>query len=414
MARPDPARPVGIDLFAGAGGLSLGFTAAGFKIAAALDFDRSAIRTLRANHFVSPALVIKRDIRRFGPRAMATRLRGTSPNLKVDLIIGGPPCQGWSKVGRGKLRSLGRFGDGKDPFADPRNRLFTSFIRYVRHFLPRVCVMENVSGMAHYQGQDLTGLVRDRISSLGYRVAVSHIDASQLGLPQKRPRVIFVGLRDDLGRTFTPPSAAPSDLALRRQTVVRDAIRDLPWIRDGSRRESLRYFRDRKLARYARLLRPAWLNGTVDAHVTRWHRTQDIRAFRFLSEGGVYADLPQSFQRYRVDIFRDKYRRLAWDEPSPCLTAHLAKDCYSHIHPSQARTISIREAARLQGFPDWYQLEGNMGQRYRLIGNAVPPLVAYALAVSIRQQLGERVKYTWHELARDVARATGVDHGTAQ
>jgi len=238
------------------------------------------------------------------------------------------------------------------------------------------------------------------------------------GCPRRGSRrqgggLIFVGIRDDLGTTFSPPSSLPDDLELEGgNPVVRDAIRDLPWIPAGTRKESIAYRPRCPVSDYEWLLRPSWMNDVIDAHVTRWHRPQDLRALRLLSQGGIYADLPRHLRRYRTDIFRDKYRRLSWDASSPCLTAQLSKDCYSHIHPSQARTISIREAARLQGFPDWYKLEGNLGDRYRLLGNAVPPIVAYAIAVSVREALGQRATMGWHTLARHNGREfAGGGHG---
>jgi len=397
---------LGLDLFAGAGGLSLGFSAAGIDIAAALDHDPSAVRTLRANPGCGPAIVVKRDIRRFGPRAMDRMLSGLYRRSRPQLIMAGPPCQGWSMVGRGKLRSLGRLVDGQDPFRDPRNRLFRAFLRYVAYFEPVACVMENVPGMSHYFGVDVSKVVYESISALGYDVVQARIEASDLGIPQRRTRLVFVGIREDLGLTFRYPDGPPEDLGLpKREMVVRDALRDLPWVPVGSRKETMKYRPVRPRSKYARLLRPSWMNGTIEAHVTRWHGEQDLAAFRALRQGGIYRELPPELRRYRVDIFEDKYRRLSWDEPSPCLTAHLAKDCYSHIHPSQARTISVREAARLQGFPDWYQLEGSMGDRYRLVGNAVSPLVSYAIARSLLESLGCRPRGDWSCLSEQQGRA---------
>ena len=128
-------------------------------------------------------------------------------------------------------------------------------------------------------------------------------------------------------------------------------------------------------------------NGLVADHICREHNEQDLEAFLTLPQGGIYADLPDHLKRYRDDIFPDKYRKLRWDRVAGTVTAHLAKDCYTHIHPSQPRTISIREAARLQSFPDDYRFYGNMGDRYRQIGNAVPPLMSWGIADYIKKQL---------------------------
>ena len=126
-------------------------------------------------------------------------------------------------------------------------------------------------------------------------------------------------------------------------------------------------------------------NGMITDHVTREHNAQDLEAFETMPEGGQYHELDARFKRYRDDIFKDKYRKLRWDSPAGTVTAHFAKDCYTHIHPDQARTVSIREAARFQSFPDNFRFFGNMGDRFRQIGNAVPPLMAYGIASYVRE-----------------------------
>jgi DNA (cytosine-5)-methyltransferase 1 len=127
--------------------------------------------------------------------------------------------------------------------------------------------------------------------------------------------------------------------------------------------------------------------ATIFDHVCRTQNEQDLEAFRLMRQGGWYRDLPQHLKRYRDDIFEDKYKKLYSNRPSWCVTAHLSKDCYTHIHPTQARTISVREAARLQSFPDCYYFAGNMGEKFGLIGNAVPPVLAEHLARAIREQV---------------------------
>ena len=126
---------------------------------------------------------------------------------------------------------------------------------------------------------------------------------------------------------------------------------------------------------------------TVFDHVCRTQNDDDLEAFRLMKEGGLYRDLPARLKRYREDIFDDKYKKLYWDRQSWCVTAHLSKDCYTHIHPSQARTISVREAARLQSFPDSFYFGGNMGNKFQMIGNAVPPLLAQRIGTAILEQV---------------------------
>ncbi len=402
--------PCGVDLFSGAGGFGLGFAGAGLHIAASLDNDPDAVATVAANPVDGQRLVLDTDIRSFCPRMMGHLIRKLSPRYRVDFIIGGPPCQGWSRVGRGKLRSLGRIGSAPAPFAEGRNRLYRPFLRYVSHFRPRAVLMENVRGMECYYGHDGTKAVTTKLESMGFRTKVVPLDAADFGLPQHRRRLVIVGIREELGVELDEPSGPPSGLGLADAApTVRDAIRDLPWVPSGNPREVMSYRRKGEVAPYLHLLRPDLMNGSVTAHVTRPHRPEDREAFRSLEPGGIYADLPDRLKRYRDDIFPDKYRRLEWDRPSPCLTAHLAKDGYSHIHPSQARTISVREAARIQGFPDWYFISGSMGSRFRQIGNSVPPLLAYALGIALRDCLGLKSEASWDALSRLAApsRVTG-------
>lgn len=127
--------------------------------------------------------------------------------------------------------------------------------------------------------------------------------------------------------------------------------------------------------------------STIFDHVCRTQNDQDIEAFKFLRQGGWYRDLPPHLKRYRDDIFEDKYKKLYAKRPSWCVTAHLSRDCYTHIHPTQGRTISVREAARFQSFPDCFYFAGNMGTKFRLIGNAVPPLLAEKIAIALKSQI---------------------------
>jgi DNA (cytosine-5)-methyltransferase 1 len=393
--------PCAIDLFAGAGGFGLGLSAAGIHVAASLDKDPDSVASIAANPSVGPRLLFDTDIEDFGPRAMERSLHNLSPRFRVDLVFGGPPCQGWSKVGRGKLRSLGRILPESSPMADARNQLYVPFLQYVAHFHPKAVMMENVRGMSSYYGYDGSKVVAAGLSSLGYRSEVVPLDAARFGVPQHRKRLVIVGIREDLGTSFVPPDAAAPDLELRRTALtVRDAIRDLPWAPPDNTRGIMPYHPRAEPSAYLRLLRPDWMNGTITDHTTRPHRAQDVEAFRSLEQDGIYADLPEHLKRYRDDIFVDKYHRLAWDKPSPCLTAHLAKDGYSHIHPSQARTISVREAARIQSFPDWYVISGSMGSQFRQIGNSVPPLLAYALGRSIMGCLDMPPISSWRLLSR--------------
>jgi DNA (cytosine-5)-methyltransferase 1 len=173
-------------------------------------------------------------------------------------------------------------------------------------------------------------------------------------------------------------------------TTVGEALFDLPKL-SVNRQDELLSYRNDGLPPYAALMH-AGLNGIIRDHVTRFHGDQDRRAFRALKPGMTYDELSSGLKRYRDDIFKDKYRRLGSKVPAGTVTAHLAHDCYSHIHPTQLRTISPREAARLQGFPDGFHFCGSIGDRFRQIGNAVPPLLAYQIGRAIHLRLTRKMR----------------------
>src|ERR1700687_1068874 len=383
------SRPTVLDLFAGAGGFCLGFHRAGFQAVAAVDHDPLAAETLAVNFADHGLHALVRDLATFEPDDLRRYLKGQGRAASFDVIIGGPPCQGWSQVGRGKLRKLASDGDRETAAdADLRNDLYVHLLHFVAAFRPQVAVMENVPGMLSYGGRNVADVVQTSFQALGYDTVLALLDAADFGVPQQRERLFFVGVREDLRVSFrVPASRRRNGLPLRPQVTVWEAIADLPPISNGARIWRLRYPGDRPLSAYARRMRDLADPGTIFDHVCRAHNAQDLEAFRVLREGGWYRDLPGRLKRYRDDIFEDKYKKLHRNRPSGCITAHLSRDCYTHIHPTRARTISVREAARLQSFPDCFYFAGSMGDKFRLIGNAVPPLLSEHLAYLIRQQV---------------------------
>jgi DNA (cytosine-5)-methyltransferase 1 len=382
------ATPRVLDLFAGAGGFSLGFHWAGFHTAVAADFEPTAAETLTANFAHHGALVLQRDLSQFLPQHLDSELRRRGLESEFDVIIGGPPCQGWSMVGRGKMRTLSEADGRACTLRDPRNQLYKRFLGYVKHYQPKVAIMENVPGMLSHGGKNIAEAVAGTMEDAGYIVTWQRINASDYGVPQFRDRLFFVGVRKDLGLKFAFPQVTSSTgKRAFPLTTVADAIKDLPIIRHGAKAWVREYQKPAKLGSYAKLMRAGADRETVFDHVCRTHNDQDLEAFRLMRQGGWYRDLPKRLKRYRDDIFEDKYKKLSWDKPSGCVTAHLSRDCYTHIHPSQARTISVREAARLQSFPDSFYFAGSMGTKFRLIGNAVPPLAAMRIANEIKKQV---------------------------
>jgi DNA (cytosine-5)-methyltransferase 1 len=381
-----------LDLFAGAGGFSLGFHLAGFKTIAAIDHDLHAVETLTANFSHNGILALQRDLSKYLPENLEGDLKENGVDPNFDVIIGGPPCQGWSSVGRGKLRSLRLLDGNGSHLKDPRNKLYKRFISFVSAFKPKVAIMENVPGMLSHDGRNVAEGVAESIESIGYEVSWKRLISSHYGVPQERQRLIFVGVRKDQNVRFEFPDwKDEKGKRVYPLVTVREAIGDLPTIRNGANLWIRPYGKPGKTTRYSRLMREKMSTQTVFDHVCRNQNADDVEAFGLLRQGGIYRDLPKRLKRYRDDIFDDKYKKLYWDKPSWTVTAHLGKDCYTHIHPSQARTISIREAARLQSFPDSFYFAGNMGTKFRLIGNAVPPLMAKFIAAAVKEQVLNRV-----------------------
>jgi len=299
----------------------------------------------------------------------------------VDVIIGGPPCQGFSRVGRGKIRSL-----LNDPtyIHDPRNQYYKEFIRFVETLQPLYFVIENVPDMQYYADGDgllLHKAVR-RLEEIGYNVRWDVLHADHYGVPQTRRRLFVIGnrLRQEI--------CWPEKTHEGKPITVWQAISDLPAVPHGHRQDEMPYVPGCELNEYQRLMRQG-AGDVLYNHQTRWHNAQDLEAFAWLPEGGKYFHLPEEYKRYRDDIFRDKYWKLYRDRPSWTVEAHIGKDTYRHIYPSRRgepeppRTISVREAARLQSFPDRFRLLGAFTKQFYQVGNAVPPLLAKAVAEAI-------------------------------
>lgn len=451
-----------VDLFAGAGGLSLGFRAAGCEVAAAVDADPVAGGTFARNFAVlqpqSPPLVLAGEEYSL---EVVDFLRGADVP-SPDILVGGPPCQGFSRLGRGKLDSLSDEGfEG-----DPRNQLYRGFMLMLNHWRPRAVVVENVPGMLSVRGVNYAERVAGEIAAAGYRVGYAVLNAVWYGVPQFRERLFFIGYRRDLGvRPVAPPRThridmpegyrsplrheptlfdetewddhdgeLPVPLATAHPSVsVGEALDDLPVLSDhlaggtrlrGDFRRPVAY-RHPPRTRYARLMR-GWpglpVPAVVTDHVCR-RTPRDHETFRRMKPGDRYPEAYrlacERFEEslallrttgeapvegseawaglrarfvppYPLTKFEDKWRKLDPEMPSWTVPAHLAKDSYSHIHydSDQARMVSVREAARIQSFPDGFLFEGNMGDCFRQIGNAVPPLVSWAIAASVLRQLG--------------------------
>ena len=481
-----------LDLFAGCGGLSLGFHSAGFELVGAVEMDPEAAASHGHNfHPGDSRHAVARDITTLKPEALAAEL-GLGPVASaVDVLVGGPPCQAFARVGRSKLREIDAHPQAFKH--DVRARLYLEYLHYVEAFKPLMILMENVPDVLNHGGQNIAEEICEVLEEKGYTTRYTLLNASYYGVPQMRERMFLVGSRRELGKTMSFPKPThwvdlPSGYESSRQVALkilnngghlndasdyveppeasrklpaavtaRQALGDLPAIdarallRSGDLRRGARRFdtpmpygRSRKLTEYARQMRtwpgfeaPEALTDHVIRYLPRdydlfarmnpgdqypeaWKHAHDMldeRVAKLRSDGVVIRKGSSEFERLRATIvppydatkFPNKWRKMWEDQPARTLMAHLGKDGYSHIHydNDQARTISVREAARLQSFPDGFVFCGTMNPAFRQIGNAVPPLMARALAVEMHKTLCARYNDNKEE-AHGYARTTAA------
>lgn len=389
-----------IDIFAGCGGLSEGFEQnSNYNMLAAVEWEKPQVNNLRNhlknNHGCKDAdkKVLHFDVQRTDELIKGWKNDNnylTHPGLdsvineqNVDLIIGGPPCQAYSIAGR--IRDENGMRD------DYRNFLFESYMRLVSYYKPKLFVFENVPGILSARpgnGVRVTELIRKEIHDSGYEILddlhKAQFDLTQYGIPQNRKRVIIIGLRRDLFENHQTilQNFYHNILPRYREDTktVRDAIGDLPsFIPTGN----VEKVQGKKVSHT--------YNFKVSNHFPRFHSERDVQIFRMLAEDietgrNEYVTSESLRNLYTEMTGRDskvhKYHVLRWDKPSNTIPAHLYKDGLRHIHPDpvQARTITVREAARLQTFPDSYEFISSPGDNYKMIGNAVPPKFSAKLA----------------------------------
>lgn len=378
----DEQRPLAADLFCGAGGLSIGLSDAGYDVVLGVDNDPVALKTYAGLH---PGLTLHRDLR--DPDAV-NEIAALISEVGVEIIAGGPPCQPFSKAGASKIRSLVQAGIRSEH--DDRRDLWRAFLEVVLRVQPRAVLLENVPHMA--TAADTT-IVRTLVSELeadGYAVHTALLRACDHSVPQFRQRFFLVALADGLRFNWPSPISDP--------VTIWHAIGDLPSVEGGWRPAAgaagfLPYTLPLEAGPFIRRARKGLSKEDRDRvydHITRPVRDDDRLIFESMNSMTRYSEIDASLKRYRDDIFDDKYKRLDWAKPSRSITAHIARDGYWYIHPDQTRTLTIREAARLQTFPDLVRFAGPPSAAFRQIGNAVPPLLAERVARSIRQALRER------------------------
>jgi DNA (cytosine-5)-methyltransferase 1 len=372
--------PLAADLFCGAGGLSLGLQQAGFEVVLGVDVDVEALETHRAHH---PGLTVGWDL---ADEEVVERVARLIRTAKVTLVAGGPPCQPFSKAGRSMIRDLVR--TGRRPHHDGRRDLWQSFLQIVALSRPPAVLMENVPDVALDRDMLILRTMVDELENLGYAVEEKVVETWRYGVPQFRQRLILVALRDRTA--FNWPVEG------RERVSVGNAISDLPAVEGGWRPPDgaegwADYAGPRtRFQRQARGGVPAGDERKVFDHITRPVRDDDARAFAMMDSKTKYSDLDEGLKRYRDDIFDDKYKRLDEHDLSRTITAHIAKDGYWYIHPTQDRTLTVREAARLQTFPDSVRFAGPPSAAFRQIGNAVPPLLGQRIGEAVLDSLKRR------------------------
>jgi DNA (cytosine-5)-methyltransferase 1 len=378
LRESSPHKLLAADLFSGAGGLSLGLHQAGIVPVLAVDHDVEAIKTHR-HHF--GGMSVDWDL---SDESQIRRVADLVHSLDIEILAGGPPCQPFSKAGRSMIRYMVERGL-REP-KDERRELWRSFLEVVALARPRAVLMENVPDMALDKEMFILRSAVEQLEQLGYSVSERVVDTFRYGVPQFRQRLILVALRDGLAFEWPAPST--------EQVNVGTAINDLPEVKGGFRPDGgadgyLPYTGPRTA--FQRRMRAGVESddaAKVYDHITRPVREDDQLAFASMDPGTKYSELKDKYKRYRDDIFDDKYKRLDEHDLSRTITAHIAKDGYWYIHPRQDRTLTIREAARLQTFPDWYRFSGPPSAAFRQIGNAVPPALAEALGTAIADALG--------------------------
>lgn len=339
-------QPTFIDLFAGAGGLSIGLGNAGFKLVAATDWDHWSCETLRTNHpdiavheGDITSLVLKDFAKQFG-------------NIEIDLIVGGPPCQGFSQL-------------GKQEATDPRNQMWREYLRVVKYFKPKLFVIENVPQILT---SDEYPQIKEMAEALGYVIREKVLHAVDYGVPQKRKRAIIIGSRVGVP-THPEPTHVSSDKAtlfnanLKPWATVKDAIGDLPLIPDGNN----------------------W-------HVGRNPTPLSMKRYKTIPPGGNRFDLPNALApecwKRKKTGSTDVFGRLEWNKPSLTIRTEFFKpEKGRYLHPEAHRPITIREAARLQTFPNDYVVVGSNVQAAKQVGNAVPARLAQAIGVELLKLL---------------------------
>lgn len=394
-----------IDLFSGCGGLSEGFYRMGFTALAHVEINHWACETLRKRMAYYGYTNIKNEVieKDITSDDILSDIDKAVAGRSVDVIIGGPPCQAYSTAGRVR--------DSKGMASDPRNFLFESYVRILEHYRPKFFVFENVTGLlsAKVNGKPILPSIMEALG-IAYKVvsdpAILVHNTADYGVPQIRKRVIIMGVRKDIDNKdvidlyndvikthWSPDTEIESRKGLKKFISVKEAIGDLPYVEPGEDASTDTYNYPCDNA-FLKRIGNAGVHPLMD-HIARKHNTLDRERFAVMIRnrwtfGQLRKEMPQ-YEHEHARVFDNSYVVQWWDLPSKTILAHIHKDGFQFIHPdgNQTRSFTVREAARIQSFPDDFEFAGSRGEKYKQIGNAVPPLFAEALAKSIKKNLRE-------------------------
>jgi DNA (cytosine-5)-methyltransferase 1 len=355
-------RLIAIDLFCGCGGFSYGFQDAGFDVALGIDMWKDATITYK-NNFPN-AKVINDDITKVNGKDILHILKLN--NDDIDVIIGGPPCQGFSVSGKRMLD-------------DPRNNLYKSFVEIVQEIKPKVFIMENVPGLIRLFGGKVKEEVLEDFSSLGYEVKVQLLSSDAYGVPQQRKRVFFVGInKEKISNTkeFSFPEAT-NGIGLEPVVTCKEAISDLDFVPDDkSLGEDINYKVDAQ-CEYQKIMRNE--SSSIKNHSITIHKEKTKEIISMVPDGGNYKNLP-------IELQSTRKVNIAWtrmNSQKPCFTIDTGHN--HHFHYKENRVPTVRESARIQSFPDKFKFVGIKTSQLKQVGNAVPPLMAGAIAREVKK-----------------------------
>tara|TARA_B110000003_G_scaffold265444_1_gene291300 strand:- start:594 stop:1991 length:1398 start_codon:yes stop_codon:yes gene_type:complete len=375
-----------LDMYCGAGGLSSGFEQSGYNIIAGIEYIPIYAKTHEYNF--PKSLSICGDINELKIDDINDKI-----TENIDIIIGGPPCQTFSALSKGKLKSLGR--NIKD---DIRNYQYINFIKYVNYFKPKAFLMENVPGFKTQSNGKIFSDFIEHFNNSEYNLTHKILSAEGYGVPQNRKRLFIVGIRGDKHFDFPEIEYLNNEKSTlfeqnaKKAITVKEAIDDLPIINDDWRISKMKYSKFNNLSDYQKLIR----NNTnyVYNNICRISNDDAKEAFKHIKPEQRLINISKAEYNklkltkiFKSKIIYNRIRRLPINKPSWTIIAHIGIDGYEYIHPYENRTLSVREAARLQSFPDDFIFMGNMREQYLQVGNAVPPLLAKKIASRIHKTL---------------------------